>query len=124
MGMQNARRGGGAFRTAGIFTLGAAVGSIVALFYAPASGQVTRRRLANRIRTLRLELAMSAALIASVKELRLLTDEQAQMVLPLVVSGRMPRVAVMPDVQYVASKLFTTTARQLLGRALQRALER
>ena len=53
MGMQNARRGGGAFRTAGIFALGAAVGSIVALFYAPASGQVTRRRLANRIRTLR-----------------------------------------------------------------------
>jgi gas vesicle protein len=33
--------------------LGAAVGSLVALLYAPASGAVTRKRLGNRIRTMK-----------------------------------------------------------------------
>jgi gas vesicle protein len=48
---ENRRRGG--LRTFLAFTLGAAVGGIVALLYAPASGQVTRRRIALKIRTLR-----------------------------------------------------------------------
>lgn len=46
------RRGrGGILRTATAFTLGAALGSVVALLYAPASGTVTRRRLALRFNT-------------------------------------------------------------------------
>ena len=43
----------GILRTLGIFTLGASAGSIVALLYAPASGKVTRRRLALQARALR-----------------------------------------------------------------------
>lgn len=50
--MKEQRRRGGAFRTVAAFGLGAAVGSITALLYAPASGAVTRRRLALRARTL------------------------------------------------------------------------
>ena len=50
--MRDQRRRGGAFRTATAFGLGAALGSVVALLYAPASGQVTRRRLALRTRNL------------------------------------------------------------------------
>ena len=48
---ENRQRGGGV-RTFLAFALGATVGSIVALLYAPASGQVTRRRLAMKARTL------------------------------------------------------------------------
>ena len=48
---ENRQRGTG-FRTFVAFALGATVGSIVALLYAPASGQVTRRRLAMKARTL------------------------------------------------------------------------
>ena len=51
--MKEIRRRGGAFRTAGVFALGAAVGSIIALLYAPASGQVTRRRLVMKARNLK-----------------------------------------------------------------------
>ena len=51
--MKEIRRRGGAIRTAGVFALGAAVGSIFALLYAPASGQVTRRRLALKARNMR-----------------------------------------------------------------------
>jgi hypothetical protein len=50
------RRGNGrgrVLRTATAFTLGAALGSVVALLYAPASGKVTRRRLALRVNTLK-----------------------------------------------------------------------
>lgn len=53
--MKQARRRGGALRSAAVFTLGAAVGSIVALLYAPASGKSTRRRIAMRVQTLRRE---------------------------------------------------------------------
>ena len=42
-------------RTVAAFALGAAAGSIVALLYAPASGQVTRRRIALRVRRFRQE---------------------------------------------------------------------
>ena len=35
------------------FTVGATVGSVAALLYAPCSGQVTRKRLAMKARTLR-----------------------------------------------------------------------
>ena len=51
--MNGNRRQGGGLRTAAAFTLGAAAGSIVALLYAPASGEVTRRRIAQRARQLR-----------------------------------------------------------------------
>jgi gas vesicle protein len=51
--MKEFRRRGGALRTVAAFGLGAAVGSIIALLYAPASGKVTRRRLVLKVRTMR-----------------------------------------------------------------------
>ena len=51
--MKEQRRRGGAFQTVTAFGLGAAMGSIIALLYAPASGRVTRRRLTLRAQNLR-----------------------------------------------------------------------
>ena len=48
---QQRRPRGGFFRALGFFALGAATGGIFALLYAPASGQVTRRRIGMRLRT-------------------------------------------------------------------------
>lgn len=39
-------------RDLGLFALGATAGSVAALFYAPASGRVTRKRIAMRFRSL------------------------------------------------------------------------
>ena len=50
--MKEIRRRGGALRTAFAFTLGAAAGSIAALLYAPASGKVTRKRIALKVQGL------------------------------------------------------------------------
>jgi gas vesicle protein len=50
---QQVRRRGGAIRTFGVFALGAAAGGAVALLFAPASGKVTRRRIALKLRTMR-----------------------------------------------------------------------
>lgn len=47
--MRQPRRNGRG-RTAFAFALGAAAGSIIALLYAPASGEVTRRRLLMKAR--------------------------------------------------------------------------
>lgn len=49
--MKATRRRGMA-RNMGAFALGATAGSALALLFAPASGQVTRRRIAQRVRTL------------------------------------------------------------------------
>ncbi len=51
--MKEIRRRGGVFRTVMAFSLGATVGSMIALLYAPASGKVTRRRLVFKARTLK-----------------------------------------------------------------------
>ena len=51
--MKEAPRKGLGLRTAIVFALGAAAGSIIALLYAPASGTVTRKRLAMKIRRFR-----------------------------------------------------------------------
>ena len=47
------RRGQGVGRAVGIFALGAATGGIIALLFAPASGCVTRRRIALKVRAMR-----------------------------------------------------------------------
>lgn len=48
----NTGRGPGAGRTIAAFALGATAGSIIALLYAPASGTVTRRRIAMKVQGL------------------------------------------------------------------------
>lgn len=50
-GMKQARSGKG--KTVAAFALGATIGSIVALLYAPASGKITRQRLAMKARDAR-----------------------------------------------------------------------
>lgn len=47
------RQGGGRLRMLGAFLFGAVAGSIVALLYAPASGKVTRRQLALKVKAFR-----------------------------------------------------------------------
>ncbi len=50
--MKQIRRASRVGRTIGAFALGAAAGSLVSLCFAPASGRVTRQRIAKRIRVL------------------------------------------------------------------------
>ena len=45
---------------AGAFALGAAIGSSLALLYAPASGKVTRKRISNRFHQAQRQLAKKA----------------------------------------------------------------
>lgn len=73
--------------------------------------------------TLRIDPELSTALAATVNELGQLNDEQGRMRFPVVIQGQLPRVAVMPDLQYVASKIVATKAQEFLGGLLQRALE-
>ena len=47
------RRAGGMRQAVGTLTIGAAVGALLALLYAPASGRVTRKRIALKFRALR-----------------------------------------------------------------------
>lgn len=69
--------------------------------------------------TLRVEPLLSQAIIQSVNELQALTNPAGELELPVVIRGRLPRVAVVPDVQYVASKVIATKAVDLLGDLLR-----
>ena len=73
--------------------------------------------------TLRIDAPLSAALIRSVEELHALTNSAGELELPLTIHGQLPRIAVLPDLQYVASKLLATKAQDLLGSFLDRVLE-
>lgn len=58
MAMNPRRDGFG--RTLGVFALGATMGSIIALLYAPASGDVTRRRIRTKFQRVQTQLAKQA----------------------------------------------------------------
>ena len=73
---------------------------------------------------LRIEPVLSTAIIKSVNELQALTNQAGELEIPLKVQGQAPRVAVLPDLTYVASKVLTTKIEDLLGTFLQKALEK
>lgn len=74
--------------------------------------------------TLRIDAPLSEALIHSVKEFQALTNSAGELELPLTIQGRLPHLAVFPDMQYVASRLLATKAQDLLGNLLDRVLEK
>ena len=69
---------------------------------------------------LRIEPELSAALIKSVEELDGLANAAGELELPLAIQGQLPRVSVIPDLNYVASKLLATKAQDLIGDLLKR----
>src|SRR3989338_2243941 len=70
--------------------------------------------------TLRIEPVLSAALIRSVVELQALTNRSGEMEIPLTIQGQAPQVAVLPDMNYLASKILVTKAADLLGELLRK----
>lgn len=69
---------------------------------------------------LTLDAPLSAALIRSVEELKYLTTAGGELQLPIAIQGQAPRVAVVPDIGYVASRLVVTKVQDLLGELLQK----
>ncbi len=69
---------------------------------------------------LRIDPQFSEAIIRSVAELRALANAKGELELPLAIQGRASRIAVLPDVTYVASKVLTVTAVDAIGRLLRR----
>lgn len=67
---------------------------------------------------------LSAALIKSAEELRFLTDDRWRIVLPVRVTGTVQKPSVSPDLQYVASKLLSNKAQDLVGELLNKVLEK
>ncbi len=74
--------------------------------------------------TLRIDPELSAALVRSVQELQSLADANGRLEIPLMIQGTLPQISVLPDLQYVASRVLVTKAQALLGNFLQRALEK
>jgi len=73
---------------------------------------------------LRVEPALSKAIIGSVNELQYLADREGRLALPVVVQGTVSQLSVLPDLQYVASRLVVSKAQEWLGDVIQRQLQR
>lgn len=69
--------------------------------------------------TLRIEPVLSAAIIDSVTELQSLANRSGELEVPLTIQGQVPQVAVLPDMNYVASRVLVTKATDLLGELLR-----
>lgn len=72
---------------------------------------------------LRIEPALSAAIVRSVNELQALANARQELEIPLSIQGQAPQVAVLPDVQYVASKVLVNKAVDFLGNLLRQPEE-
>ena len=68
---------------------------------------------------LRIEPQLSSAIIRSVNELQALANPQGELELPLTMQGIAPRVAVWPDLNYVASRVVVRKAVDFLGGLLK-----
>ncbi len=72
----------------------------------------------------RLHPDLSGAVGKSVEELVLLAGPDGAIQFPVLLEGRLPRVAVLPDLSYLASRLVTRSAQDLLGGLLEKVLEK
>jgi hypothetical protein len=82
-------------------------------------GRISTDGTLNVQALLRIDPQFSAAIIRSVEELRTLANAAGELELPLSVQGKPPQVAVMPDLQYVASKVVAATAAEAIGKLLR-----
>lgn len=73
--------------------------------------------------TLFLDPDLSVAIIASVKELQNLADANGRLAIPLALQGKAPD-GIRPDLQYIASRLVTEKANELIGNLINKALEK
>jgi len=85
------------------------------------SGRVGLDRSVSIRSTLRIDPALSAAIIQSVKELQALNNASGEMEIPLMVQGTATQLAVLPDLKYIASKVIATKAIDLLGALLEKS---
>jgi hypothetical protein len=86
------------------------------------SGRVGLDGAVNIRSMLRIDPALSEAIVRSVSELQALNLAAGQMEIPLVIQGQAPQIAVAPDMNYIASKVITTKAADLLGDLLRKSL--
>jgi len=84
------------------------------------AGRVNLDGAMNLRLILRIDPALSAAIIRDVKELQALANPTGELELPVIVQGQAPRIAVLPDLNYVASKVIVTKAVDLLGTILKK----
>ncbi len=69
----------------------------------------------------RVDAELTRAMIASVKELQNLTDQSGRLEIPVTLRGNLPRVVPTPDLQYIASRLISTKAQDLIGGLIERS---
>ena len=70
----------------------------------------------------RIDSDLSEAIIRSIQELQYLRNTAGQLELPVRIKGALHHVIVLPDVQYVATRLVVNKAEEVVGNLLQKAL--
>lgn len=68
---------------------------------------------------------LSKSMIAAAKELKFLSNNEGQIVIPLTIQGKIPdQLTYLPDLEYLGRQLFETQGREALGNLLDKALKR
>ena len=82
------------------------------LFDITGSGQVGFDKSVNGNFLLRMNPMLSQALVKAASQVQLLENAKGQVEIPLTVQGVMPNAAVLPDVEYLTSKIVTAKAQE------------
>lgn len=91
-------------------------------FYVVGSGYLDMDRNIDIRPTLFIEKDLSSAFTNIVRELKYLQDTQGMITMPLEIKGKLPHVAVRPDLDYVVQKLAVSKGQELIGDFIKKSL--
>ncbi len=94
-----------------------------AVFGVSGAGQVSLQGAIDVSAILRINPTCSAALIRSVQELQALVNATGEIETPVTLHGQLPRVALVPGMNDIASRILVTKFQDLLGSFIERAIE-
>jgi hypothetical protein len=91
-------------------------------FHIAGSGSVGLDGAVQIRSVLRIEPELSSAIIRSVNELQALSNADGEMAIPLMIQGQASRLTLLPDLNYIASKVAVTKAIDLIGDLLRKKI--
>ncbi len=91
-------------------------------FLLSTQGQVSFNQELDIRSSLAINADLSKAMVASVGGLQYILDDSGRIVIPVIITGTVPQLSFLPDLQYLGEKIITSQGREQLEKVLDKAL--
>lgn len=92
-------------------------------FLLSTQGQVSFNQELDIRSSLAINADLSKAMVASVEGLQYILDDSGRIVIPVIITGTVPQLSFLPDLQYLGEKIIISQGREQLEKVLDKALE-